>query len=201
MAKIKVGLWVGVVALIALGVGLVADRAQSASADRICFEAENAKTVTEYFVKRTAPFKDKKNRVSSGGYIEIVEEIHKAKGLDPGEKYYPGTVTYEVNVPSAGSYTFWARTWWNDAPIGQGCSNSFWVQIGGQTDQILGEDGTYGVWEWRKPKHPPFTLPAGKVTLTFKDHEDGIRIDQICLVKGTFVPVGKMLVTPGALAH
>jgi hypothetical protein len=197
MAKIKIGLWVGVVALVALGVGLVADCAQSASADRICFEAENAKTITSYFVKRTAPFRDKKNRDSSGGYVEIVEDIHKANGLEAAEKYYPGTVTYEVNVPSAGSYTFWARTWWGPETS---CSNTFWVQIGNQPEQLLGEDATYLVWEWRKLKQP-VTLPAGKVTLTFKNHEDGIRIDQIFLTKSTVVPVGKMVVTPGALAH
>jgi hypothetical protein len=200
MRKVKVGLWVGILALAILDVGLVADDtppAPSVPSDRVCFEAENAKTITSYFVKRTTPFKDKRNRDSSGGYVEIEGRVHWSNGLKAGQTYYPGVVTYEVNIPSEGSYTFWARAWWGpDA----GSSNSFWVQIGNQAEQLFGEDATYLVWEWRKLKQP-VTLPAGKVTLTFKNHEDGIRIDQVFLAQGNLVPLGKMAVTPGALAH
>jgi hypothetical protein len=194
MTKLK--LWLGMGTLVGLSLSFWGSRGQSASSDKVCFEAENAKTITEYFVKRTTPFKDQiKNRVSSGGYLEIVEDIHEAKGLAPGKDYYPGSATYEVNIPSAGSYYFWAQTWWGPK---HGCSNSFWVKFDDQADQLFGEDGTYEVWTWRKLKQP-ISLPAGKVKLVLKDHEDGIRIDQIFLTKSSIVPVGKMAVTPGAL--
>jgi hypothetical protein len=47
----------------------------------------------------------------------------------------------------------------------------------------------------------PATLPVGKVTLTLKNHADGIKIDQILLSQGNTPPVGKMPVTPNALAQ
>jgi len=199
--KIKVGLLAGIFTLVALGVSLVADRAQSASSDKVCFEAENAKTITPHFKKRTSPLKDKKNQVSSGGGVEIFPE--KVNG-DEKKDIFPGVVTYEVNLPSAGDYQFWARVYWGPE---QGCSNSFWVIFNGGSPICFGEDGTYEKWHWLVLKNPArprdnrYTLPQGKLQLALKNREDGIIIDQIFLTKGNVTPVGKMAVTPGALAH
>jgi hypothetical protein len=196
MAKIKTGLWIGGM-LAALGAGLVAGDTRSAARDRVCFEAEQAQSITPYFSKQTTPYTDPKHRSSSGGYLEITEGVHQARGHKPGERYYPGVVTYQVNIPSAGRYTFWARTLWI-ADCGDSCGNSFWVKIGDQADQLLGEDATYQVWEWRKLKNP-VELSAGIVTILLKNHEDNLMIDQILLTKSNLVPVGQMPVTPGAL--
>jgi hypothetical protein len=191
MAKLRFGM--GVVVGIALILSLVGDRLQSAPSDRVCFEAEDAKSITPHFKKRTTPFKDSRNILSSGGCIEIPEKING----EEHKEVYEGVVTYEVNIPSAGEYAFWARVYWGPD---KGCSNSFWVSLNGGAPQVFGEDGTYLVWHWIKLKDK-VDLPQGKVPLVLKNREDGIMIDQIFLTKGAIIPVGKMAVTPGALAH
>jgi hypothetical protein len=191
VTRIKVGLWAGVLTLAALGAGLVVGHVQSAPADRVCFEAENAKTVTEHFKKQTEPFRDTRNRFSSGGYIEIPQD---ANGPEKKE-VYDGVVTYEVNLPSAGEYYFWARTYWRDRD-----SNSLGVSFNSGDPQVLGDDGIYLVWQWRKLRNR-VNLPQGKLNLAFKNREDGIMIDQIFLTKSSVVPVGRMAATPGALVQ
>lgn len=191
MAKLRVGLCVLVG--VALGLGLWGKRVQSAPSDKVCFEAEDAKSITLNFKKRTTPFKDSRNTLSSGGCIEIPEKING----EEHKEVYEGVVTYEVNIPSAGEYSFWARTYWGPD---KGCSNSFWVSLNGGAPQVFGEDGTYLVWHWVKLKEK-VNLPQGKVSLVLKNREDGIMIDQIFLTRGSMIPVGKMPVTPGALAH
>jgi hypothetical protein len=196
MAKIKLGLWAGILVLVASG--LVAGDTRSAARDRVCFEAEQAQSITPYFSKRTTPYTDPRHRSSSGGYLEIPEGVHQAKGHRRGETYYPGVVTYQVNIPSAGTYTFWARSLWVFGTDDDCGGNTFWVKIGDQADQLFGVDGTYLVWAWRKLKQP-VRLSAGIVTILLKNHQDGPMIDQIFLTRSTFVPVGPMPVTPGAL--
>lgn len=191
MAKVR--FWTNVWAGAALSLSLVGERVQSAPSDKVCFEAENAKTITPNFKKRVDVFKDSRNNVSSGGCIEIPEKING----EEHKEVYDGVVTYEVNIPSAGEYTFWARTYWGQE---KGCSNSFWVSLNGRAPQVFGDDGTYWVWHWVKLKDK-VELPQGKVSLVLKNREDGIMIDQIFLTKGAMIPVGKMPVTPNALAH
>jgi len=168
--------------------------AEAARLVKVVFEAENAHRFSKPIERVLSTYKDKWRRANSGkGYLEIPD---KANG-DRHENL-PGEVVFRVNIPEEGTYRLWARVWWMD-----GCGNSFFVVAGGRPPAVLGEDGTYKTWHWVELK-VPFAFKQGETTIVFKNREDGVKLDQVLLLKGgrRYVPGGGYAperVTPGAL--
>jgi hypothetical protein len=120
---------------------------------------------------------------ASGAYLTIPE------GAGNPPKLMAGRVSFRIDVPQDASYTLWCRVWWEGE-----CSNSFTVGFDDQPPFLFGEDATYKSWHW--VKYPVsrtvslIKLAKGHHTLTFKNREDGVRLDQILLsADKRFVPV------------
>lgn len=144
---------------------------------KVCFEAEKSATIESPLKKVSG-----KTGVSGGGYVDIPWDENKTKGL--------GQATYKFNVKTAGTYYVWARTFWAN-----GCGNSILVDVNGGADKILGEDGTYDAWHWVGGK-ARVTLKAGVNTLTLKNRETGVRVDQFFFCQdGDYTPTGMRKVT------
>lgn len=145
---------------------------------RVCFEAEKPATIQSPLKKVTG----QGAAVSGGGYLEIPWDQNKTKGI--------GQATYKFNVKTAGTYYVWARCFWAN-----GCGNSISVSVNGSGDKTLGEDGTYDAWKWHLGKGR-VALKAGQNTLTLKNRETGVRVDQFFLCQdGDYTPVGIRSVT------
>ncbi len=149
-----------------------------AAGARFCVEAEAAQRCEE-------PMALASNGVAgaSGAYLEIPE------GAGNPPKREAGLAVFAVDVPADGSYVLWCRVWWEGE-----CSNSFTVGFDDQPAFLFGEDATYKAWHW--VKYPvsrtaaPIKLTQGPHTLTFKNREDGVRLDQVLLsADKRFVPV------------
>ncbi|HEX9996798.1 MAG TPA: hypothetical protein VGB45_06620 [Abditibacterium sp.] len=145
---------------------------------KVCFEAEKP-------VKIESPLKKvvgKGAGISGGGYLEIPWDENKTKGI--------GEATFKFNVKKAGTYYLWARTFWAN-----GCGNSILASVNGGDGKILGEDGTYDAWHWVGGR-ARVSLKAGVNTLTLKNRETGVRVDQFFLCQdGDYTPVGERKVT------
>lgn len=129
---------------------------------KICFEAEKPASIEAPLKKVTG----KTGKISGGGYLEIPWDRNETKGQ--------GQAGYRMNVKQAGTYTLWARTFWQN-----GCGNSILVSVNGGAPTILGEDGTYGEWKWREGGQ--VKLKAGVNTLVLKNRETGVQVDQFFL--------------------
>jgi hypothetical protein len=149
-----------------------------AAGHRVCVEAETGTAVE-------APVAVASNGVAgaSGAYLEIPE------GAGNPPKLLAGRVSFQVEAPQEAAYTLWCRVWWEGE-----CSNSFTVGLDDQPTFLFGEDATYKSWHW--VKYPvsrtaaPLKLSPGKHTLTFRNREDGVRLDQVLLsADKRFVPV------------
>ena len=143
---------------------------------KVCFEAEK-------FVAIESPLKKiSQSGVSGGGAIEIPWDQNKTKGI--------GSATYKFNVPTAGVYYVWARTFWAN-----GCGNSVKVNVNNSGDKILGEDGTYDAWHWVGGR-ARVQLKAGVNTLVLKNSETGVKVDQFFFCQDKdYIPVGPRKVT------
>lgn len=145
---------------------------------KVCFEAEKP-------VKIESPLKKVSGKgaiVSGGGYLEIPWDENKTKGI--------GEATYRFNVKTAGTYYIWARTFWAN-----GCGNSIETTVNGGPSKILGEDGTYDAWHWVGGK-TRVALKAGQNTLTLKNRETGVQVDQFFFCQDPdYTPTGKRKVT------
>lgn len=144
---------------------------------KVCFEAEKA-------AKIQSPLKvvGGKSGVSGGGYLEIPWDENKTKGI--------GEATYKFNVKTAGTYYLWARSFWAN-----GCGNSVEVSVNGSDGKILGEDGTYDNWHWVGGR-ARVMLKAGPNTLTLKNRETGVQVDQFFLCTDrNYTPVNTRPVT------
>jgi hypothetical protein len=159
----------------------------SAAPGRVVFEAETAiETELPMFVvgaDRVPAGSVFVEGASGGQYLEIPENAGNPPKLEKG------FARFEIDVPADGEYTLWARVWWEGE-----CSNSFMVQIDENAPFLLGENATYHAWVW--VKYPvarmmrPITLKQGRHAVTFKNREDGVRLDQIVLSPDKrFVPV------------
>ena len=149
-----------------------------AAGHRLCLAAVSAGTVE-------APMVVVSNGVAgaSGPYLEIPE------GAGNPPKVTAGKAAFTVEIPEDADYTLWARVYWDDE-----CSNSFTVAFDGQPGFLFGEDATYKAWHW--VKYPvsytakPVRLTKGQHTLTFRNREDGVCLDQVLLsADKRFVPV------------
>jgi hypothetical protein len=129
---------------------------------KICFEAEKPTSIEKPLKKVTG----QTGRISGGGYLEIPWDKNESKG--------EGQAGYRINVKKAGTYTLWARTFWQN-----GCGNSILVSVNGGAPSIMGEDGNYGVWKWRAGGR--VKLKTGVNTLVLKNRETGVQVDQFFL--------------------
>jgi len=96
-------------------------------------------------------------------------------------------------VEREGTYRLWCRVWWLDE-----CGNSLTLVIDKSEPFVFGQDTTYKVWHWvRAPKRlGQLTLSEGEHTLTIRNREDGVLIDQILVTRNPrYVPVGIETVT------
>lgn len=170
--------------IVILGAFLSALTAVRASGVKICFEAETAELIEAPMVLVTNGIEG-----ASGAYLEIPE------GAGNPPKVEAGKAVFAFETPVDGNFILWCRVWWEGE-----CSNSFTVQIDDQPAFLFGEDATYKVWHW--VKYPvarttkPLQLSKGRHTLTFRNREDGVRLDQVLLsADRRFVPVD--IETPG----
>lgn len=158
----------------------------------ITWQAEDG-TLESPIIKRTGTYTDKKpgkpGKSTGKGWIEIKD---KANG-DAPEGEHPGKAIFKVNVPEAGQYTFWARTLWPN-----GCGNSFWARLADRPNQLIGEDGTYDVWKWRKAA-TKLTLAKGVNTIIVANREDGVMMDECQITNTTVEPQGGIAATPNGL--
>ena len=128
--------------------------------------------------------------VSPPAYIANETEVSKGKCIriplrDKGKEPEVPVVEFkiDVTVPVGRKVHFWFRTYWTGS-----CSNSILLRVPGLPEQIVGEDGTYNHWHW--VKGPSLKLPQGKQTITIKQREDDIGLDQIIVTSNAaFVPV------------
>ncbi|MFZ4397346.1 MAG: hypothetical protein ACOYOU_17165 [Kiritimatiellia bacterium] len=121
---------------------------------------------------------------SGNAYLEV------PLGAGKTPKVKAGTAKIAVEIPAAGSYTLWLRTYWEGE-----CSNTVLVQIDDQPPFLVGADATYRAWHWVKfpvsKMTPPPVMTQGGHTLTILHREDGVRVDQLLLTTNArFVPVG-----------
>ncbi len=117
--------------------------------------------------------------LGNNDYVQIpLRRPHATSETGPGDT---GNARYTVNVPTAGVYQFWGRTWWYDA-----CGNSFFIIVDSKPSVYM-EDATYQTWHW--VKGPKLTLSAGRHTIRIQNREDGARMDQFMLINSTqYVP-------------
>lgn len=116
---------------------------------------------------------------SGKGYLEIpagAGQGWRGKGT--------GKVTYRFDVPAAGKFVLWARTWWKD-----GCSNAFFLQCKGHSAVVFGNDAAFQQWHW--VCSPVLTLEEGVNYLTFSNHSDAVRLDKLILTDDVlYMPQG-----------
>ncbi|MGQ9663088.1 MAG: hypothetical protein ACUVWX_12235 [Kiritimatiellia bacterium] len=148
----------------------------------ICFEAESAERVVPpvEVVRAKHPSSPEVAEASSGSCLAIPQ----GKGNPPE---VGGEALFRFEVMKEGQYALWARVWWNDE-----CGNSATMIIDEGKPFTFGQDSTFKCWHWvRAPRVKELYLKTGQHTLTIKNREDGIRLDQIlfCL-NPRFVPVG-----------
>lgn len=144
---------------------------------KIAFEGEKPATIESPLKKVLG----QSGKISGGGYLEIPWDRNETKGK--------GQATYRFNAPQAGTYTLWARTFWQN-----GCGNSILAAVNGGAPSILGEDGNYGVWKWRPGGR--VKLKAGANTLVLKNRETGVQVDQFFLTTDAdYTPVGVRKIT------
>ena len=138
---------------------------------KVCFEAEKCIAIESPLRKV------KVANTSGGGAIDIPWDKNATKGI--------GTATYKFNVPTAGVYYVWSRTYWAN-----GCGNSIKVNVNGTDDKVLGEDGTYDNWHWVGGK-ARVRLKAGMNTMVLKNSETGVKVDQFFFCQDKdYIPAG-----------
>lgn len=175
---------------VGLGVGLAA---WSGWADgRICFEAESGTTVVEPMRITDAAGTNAATAVpgaSGGKYLEIPKGAGNPPKVEAGEARF----AFEIDTP--GDYTLWGRVYWLSA-----CNSSFTIQLDDSLPFTFGKDATFDAWHWVKqpPRLKQMTLAKGPHTLTIRNRQDGVKIDQILMVLDKrYVPVGVEDVTAG----
>ncbi len=83
-----------------------------------------------------------------------------------------GHVVYRLDVPAAGHYRVWARTFWQD-----GCTNALFLTANKGARLVFGNDAVYGRWHWVKGQ--TLDLSEGINYLTFSNHSDGVALDKL----------------------
>ncbi|HUU70367.1 MAG TPA: HEAT repeat domain-containing protein [Planctomycetota bacterium] len=132
---------------------------------------------------------------SGDGWIQCLEGgggNHEWLGGESGSIDI-GRIDYPIAVPRSGRYTLWARMWFTDK-----CGDSYYAQFERQPRRLMehpweGVLGEWRLWFWLTDHNGPVELEAGPHTLHVQVREDGIRIDQFCLVpEGSAPPDGPL---------
>lgn len=158
---------------------------------RICLEAEACEAVTAPMRVVDEAGTNSAGAVtgaSGGKYLEIPKGAGNPPQVTAGEARF----TFAIEEP--GEYTLWGRVYWLSA-----CNSSFTVQIDDSLPFTFGKDATFNAWHWIKqpPRLKQMTLTRGPHTLTFRNRQDGVKLDQVLLaLDKRYVPVGIEDVTP-----
>lgn len=97
-----------------------------------------------------------------------------------------GSAQLQATLPAAGEVYVWCRCYW----LGE-CSNSLTLRLPGKAPLSVGQDSTYNAWHWCRATGPVLELPAGPVTFTVEQREDGIALDQLLITNDPdYVPMG-----------
>jgi len=171
--------------LTALALLLLAAPAAYPRTPTVCFEAESAQSLHAPFEVVTEPAgatrRDPAQIPSGNAYLEIAEGKGSPPENDDGEAVFP------FAVREAGVYVLWCRVWWADE-----CANSFTMHVDAAPPFTFGQDPTFRRWHWVKAPSglEQLDLSPGEHTLTVRNREDGVRLDQILLVRNRrYVPV------------
>lgn len=180
-----------------------------AQADHLVWEAERATGIKPNF--EIGPADDEKSRLaelaaanpywvnvadySGTGWLECLEGgggNHEWLGgeggsVDVGEAHYP------IVVPRTGRYRLWARMWFTDK-----CGDSYYAWFDHGPKRLMDHpyhdvpQTEWRHWFWLADYQEPVTLEAGVHTLHIQVREDGVRLDQFCLLlDGAAPPVGQ----------
>jgi beta-lactamase regulating signal transducer with metallopeptidase domain len=135
------------------------------------------------------------DRASGGGYVEVPDQ----KGHDPPEGG-PGRVSFQIDARASGARAVWARA------IGEyDNDNSFFVSVDGGEElrwDIVDPRGRDEVkrWTWllvTDRAGDPLRLEPGVRTLTFRNREDGSRLDAVFVTSDPdLVPRGRSPLPP-----
>ncbi|HUV35857.1 MAG TPA: hypothetical protein VMX58_02850 [Patescibacteria group bacterium] len=135
-------------------------------------EAESARYVLE-------PIEISSDTEASGGACIAIKQ-----GAGTGMTGAGGEAMYDIDIPEPGQYVLWARVYWLD-----GCSNSFFVDIGGK-NYHFGEDSNFHRWHWIRFMLPGFES-SGRKEMIIRNREDGISIDKLLVTKKLdYIPQG-----------
>ena len=162
------------------------------AAGRICLEAEASTPITPPMC--VVDSRDATNAAtavagaSAGKYLEI------PKGAGHPPQVNEGEARLSFDLDQEGDYTLWCRVYWLSE-----CNSSFTMAVDDALPFTFGKDATYNVWHWVKapPRLKQMTLTKGPHTLTIRNRQDGVRLDQVLFVLDKrYVPVGVEEVTP-----
>jgi hypothetical protein len=140
---------------------LTAETPPVAGQSRFDFEAEALAPLPECWHVVPAP-------QASGGMALAVPD------MDNSELNGAAGVHARFDLLEAATYESWFRVLWK-----HGCANSVLVQVDDRPASMVGNDGTYGVWQWIAG--PTFTLQKGGHQLTLAPREALVRVDRIIL--------------------
>lgn len=183
--------------------------ASLAHADRVVWEAERATGIKANLdpgpsayerarlseLAATDPYWVAVAGYSGEGWLECLEGgggNHNWLGgesasIDIGEAHYP------LLVPRTGSYRLWARMWFTDK-----CGDSYFARFDDGPKRLMDHPyvnaprSEWRQWIWLADYLEPVHLEAGMHTLHIQVREDGIRIDQFCLLRdGATAPIGQ----------
>ena len=167
-------------------VGALAAAVFAAQRYNIVIEAEHYNAI-----KPSTVVKAGDTTASNEKYTEYPLKRPHALSENPAVKGDGGYVLFQVRVPEQGSYTVWVRSYWYDA-----CGNSFFLVVDDKPAQVVGGDGTFKTWKWRKAPQP-YALTAGTHAFKLQNREDGARADQILITNDTrTIPTRAMAETP-----
>lgn len=121
----------------------------------------------------------------------VVERVSTASRerclrIPPGQpKTAPksGQATMTISTTESSTAYLWFRVYWTGS-----CSNSLQVDAPRRPPTVV-EDSTYHVWHWLRM--PPVSLSTGLNTITIRQREPGIGLDQVLLTSDKeMIPMG-----------
>jgi dienelactone hydrolase len=135
--------------------------------DSIFLEAESGDV--------TAPLAVKELPGASGGQV-LWAPLGKGRGADAAGKIIDnGWATYNLRIPTDGSYAIHACVWWQNTS-----ANSFYYAWDSATPLLLGNDELFQAWHWIRTS--PVQFSAGTHTLTIRNRDDGSVLDCLLVV-------------------